>query len=200
MLRKFLQDQLACGEPTTSTNTFSSSIQFFDEKFRVHHTATAYFYAPSDPCGVGGMHREMIRATPSWRKGHSRHDCVFIETNPDLSGMHGLDVARVLQFLSFTYRGIYYPCALVRWFCRVGNAPDEETGMWIVEPGVDIDGIPEVSIIHLDCILRAAHLIPVYGDAPVPDLLEYHHSLDMFKSYYVNKFADHHSFEILHHD
>ncbi|TDL21906.1 hypothetical protein BD410DRAFT_284313 [Rickenella mellea] len=201
MIRNFLQDQLAGrDEPSTSTNAFSMSIQLFCEKIRVHHTATAYFYAPSDPCGVGGMRREMIRATPSWRKGHARQDCVFIETNPHLSGMRGLDVARVLRFLSFKFRGTHYPCALVRWFCRVGDAPDEDTGMWIVEPGVNIDGTAEVSVIHLDCIVRAAHLEPVYGSHFVPNLLEHHHSLDVFKSFYVNKFADHHCFEIVHHD
>ncbi|TDL17896.1 hypothetical protein BD410DRAFT_816325 [Rickenella mellea] len=142
------------------------------------------------------MHREMIRATPTWRKGPARHDCVFVETDPTLPGIRGLDVVRVLAFLSFKFMGIFYPCALVRWFCRVGDAPDEDTGMWMVEPGVDIHDTPEVSIIHVDSIMRAAHLEPVYGSDFVPTSLQYYHSLDVFKCFYVNKFADHHSFEI----
>ena len=85
---------------------------------------------------------------------------------------------------------------LVRWFCHVGDAPDEVTGMWMVKPGMDVNSPPEISIIHVDSIMQAAHLEPVYGSDFVPLVLQYHHSLDVFKSTYVNKFADHHSFDI----
>jgi hypothetical protein len=41
---------------------------------------------------------------------------------------------------------------------RSSNKPDEDTGMWVVEPDFNADGSPLVSVIHLDCILRAATL------------------------------------------
>ncbi|KAJ2969397.1 hypothetical protein NUW54_g12974 [Trametes sanguinea] len=44
----------------------------------VYYSATATFYAPSDPSGEGGMRREIVRANPNWRGKSSRFDCVFI--------------------------------------------------------------------------------------------------------------------------
>lgn len=54
------------------------------------------------------------------------------------------------------------------------------------------------SIIQNDSIIRAAHLIPVYGTRPVARELRHYHSLDAFDLFYVNKFADHHAFDMLH--
>jgi hypothetical protein len=142
------------------------------------------------------MRRERIRAVPTWRKGPGRYDCVFTETDPSLKGMRGLDIARVHLLFSFKYDDKTYPCALVRWYSRVGDEPDEDTGMWIVEPDFNDDGSPSEAVIHLDCILRAALLIGVYGDRFVVRTLTLHDSLDSFDSFYVNKFADHHAFEI----
>jgi hypothetical protein len=142
------------------------------------------------------MRRELIRAVPTWQKGASRYDCLFIETNPSLKGMRGLDVARVRLFLSFNYGNTPYQCALVHWYSRVGDEPDDETGMWMVEPDFHDDGTPSEAIIHLDCVLRAAHLIAVCGGSFVLPNLTLHDSLDNFDSYYVNKFVDHHAFEI----
>jgi hypothetical protein len=102
----------------------------------------------------------------------------------------------VLLFFSFDYRGKWYPCALARWYLRIGDEPDEDTGMWVVQPESDSDGEPVVSIIHLDCIVRAAHLIGVYGGDFIPRDLQVHESLDFFTFFYVNKFGDHHTFAI----
>ena len=44
------------------------------------------------------MRSEHIHAIKSWRKGPPRHDCVFVETNPDAPGMAGLDIACVRLF------------------------------------------------------------------------------------------------------
>ena len=109
--------------------------------------------------------------------------------------MLSLDVVRVLLFFSFWYEDVLYPCALVRWFKFISDEPDEDTGMWMVEPE-DNGGSPIITVIHLDCIIRAAHLIPIYGPNPVPDGVTSHNSLDAFGAYYINKFADHHAFEI----
>ncbi|KAJ7201741.1 hypothetical protein C8J57DRAFT_1064543, partial [Mycena rebaudengoi] len=51
-------------------------------------------------------------------------------------------------------------------------------------------------IIHLDSILRGAHLIPIYGDSYLPRHIRHTASLDSFRTYYINKYADHHSHEI----
>jgi hypothetical protein len=162
----------------------------------IFYSAMATYYAPSDPSGVGSMRSEHIRSTSSWRRGRARYDCAFVNSRPDVEGMRGLDVVQILQFFSFTFRDKMYPCALVRWFSPLDEERDEDTGMWMVQPEVTPDGAPVISVIHLDCILRAAHLLPIYGNTPVPVTMTFHDSLDAFPAYYVNKYADHHAFEI----
>jgi hypothetical protein len=142
------------------------------------------------------MRRERIRAIPAWRKGPGRYDCLFVVTDESLNGMRGLTIARVRLFLSFRHRDTTYPCALIHWYSHVGDKPDENTGMWIVAPEFCDDGTPFEGIVHIDCILRAAHLIGVYGDTFVPQRLTLHDSLDAFDSYYVNKYIDHNAFEL----
>jgi hypothetical protein len=110
--------------------------------------------------------------------------------------MRGLDVVRILLFFSLTFKGVTYPCALVHWFQTLEEEPDEDTGMWMVKPGVIDGGSPEISVIHLDCVVRAAHLLPFYGDKPIPRSVSIHDSLDCCAKFYVNKYADHHAFEI----
>jgi len=128
----------------------------------------------------------------SWRKGPQRHDTIFVNTDPSADGMHGLDIARVRLFFSLSYNGHKYPCALVDWFACV---PNENTGMWVVEPDIQEDGTKFTSIIHLDTVVRAAHL-PVFGPDFISRTLTLSDTLDEFTSFYVNKYADHHSFEI----
>ncbi|KAG1860056.1 hypothetical protein F4604DRAFT_1791282 [Suillus subluteus] len=110
--------------------------------------------------------------------------------------MRGMDVARVLTFFSFTYKRELYSCAVVRWFDTIGDLPNEDTGMWVVQPAHNNNNTPHISIIHIDSIYRAAHLIPVYGTQVVPAQHHHHQTYDIFHRFYVNKYADHHSFEI----
>jgi hypothetical protein len=63
-------------------------------------------------------------------------------------------------------------------------------------PDVDKAGSPLADIIHLDTILCVAHLMGVSGEGFVPRTLTPDNSLDLFYSFYVNKFIDHHAFEI----
>lgn len=139
------------------------------------------------------MRREHIRACPVWRNEAPRYDCVFVNTDADVEGMGGMDIARVMCFFSFTFEGNLYPCTVVRWFDKAGDRPDEDTGMWIVTPS---DNSQSVGIIHIDSIYRAAHLIPVYGTQNISRNLKHYNSYDAFRAFYVNKFADHHAFEI----
>ena len=110
----------------------------------------------------------------------------------------GLLVARVFLFFSVKYDGVDYPCALVHWFSVVGDAPDDETGMWIVKPDYLAGRKQFLEVIHLDAILRGAHLIGVAGSTFLPSnpKVDFLTSLNSFKSFYVNKYADHHAHEI----
>jgi hypothetical protein len=68
--------------------------------------------------------------------------------------------------------------------------------MWLVEPEFK-DGEPYIAVVHIDTIFRAVHLLPYFGKDTVPHDLSYEDSLDHYDKFYVNKFADHHSFEFL---
>jgi len=162
LIRRFLYRQ---HHPNSDSEDFlPDEVPQFHEKISLHPSAVATFYAPSDISGIGGMRRERIRAVPSWRRGASRYDCVFVNTDPLAEGMRGLDIARVQQFFSFKSRGVLYSCALVHWFSRVADEPNENTGMWVVEPDFKLNGSPSMDIIHLDSIVRATHLLGVCGE------------------------------------
>lgn len=165
-------------------------------RISVFHSAIATYHAPSDPSGIGGLHRERIQCTPSWQHGPARRDCIFAEKDPDLPGMRGLHAARILLLFSFTFQARLYPCALVQWFVPVGDEPCEDTGMWVVTPDLDDVDHRVISVIHLDCILRGAHLIGVCGEDFLPTDFHFSETLDRFHTYFVNKFADHHANEI----
>ena len=34
----------------------------------------------------------------------------------------------------FSYKSVHYPCAVICWFNKIGDRPDEDTGMWKVRP------------------------------------------------------------------
>jgi hypothetical protein len=164
----------------------------------VFPSSVATFYAPSDLCGAGGTRTERICAVNSWRGGRSRCNCVFINndlTPLDSSNLRELDVARVRLFFSFTHDGVLYPCALINQLLFIGDQPDEVTGMWIVERPCH----PSLLVVPLNAIYRAAHLIPVYRDKErLSKEVSSDNSLDKFQFYYVNKYIDHHAFELAH--
>ena len=166
------------------------------EKGYSYESAVATFHAPSDLCGVVGMHCQQIHTCSSRRSGPPRYDCVFVEKDPSLAGFCGLFVAQVILFFSFSYCNVFYPCALVRWFSVIGEKPCPDTGMWMVEPEFDEDGNIFVSVIHLDSIIQPAHLIGIYGRDPIPCDLKHTDSLSAFAAFYVNKFSDYHAFQL----
>lgn len=164
----------------------------------------ASFYAPSDFCGTGGMYHERIRANPRW-KGSRRFDTVFVTVSDEdseensVSFMHGMLVARVFLFFSFYDPKLCeeLPCALVNWFIPVTEDPDSSTGMWVLKSEVS-GGRPTLEVIHLDTIVRGAHLLPQYGSGFLPEDFNYFDALDAFKSYFVNHLIDYHAHELLH--
>ncbi|KAJ6524384.1 hypothetical protein DFH09DRAFT_1286341 [Mycena vulgaris] len=182
LLAAFLDDQIHPDRYSDDSNCFRQQ-------------SLATFYAPSDASGIRGMRRERIRSTPSWRKHGPRRDCAFAVEDQQEQGFRGMSVVRVKLFFSFTHDGVDYPCALVDWFKKVGRSPDTQTGMWIVEP--EMHGQTRLTtIIHLNTLLRGAHLIPVFGSAHIPLGFRHIHSLDAFKSFHLNKYVDHHANEI----
>ena len=124
-----------------------------------------------------------------------RYDCVYVSTDTAAEGMQGLDITHVQLYFKFSFKGITYPCALIQWFSHFMGEPDEDTGMWVVQPDTASSGAPIWTVIHLDTIVCAAHLIGVYRNGFVPCDLTFDRSLDIFRVYYVNKYIDHHAFE-----
>ncbi|KAG1787529.1 uncharacterized protein HD556DRAFT_1434418 [Suillus plorans] len=181
LLRQFLFEQKHPNDTRDISEVSEFHFPHYDGGISVFNSASSRFYSPSDLSGIGGMRMEYICACRQWRNGHACNDCIFINMKPELEGMQGFDIARVL---------------FIWWFDTVGDSPDEDTGMWIVQPAYRANHSPHMSIIHIDSIYCAAHLIPVYGAQFVSHDLKYYQSYDSFRAYYVNKYADHHAFEI----
>ncbi|KAJ7612911.1 hypothetical protein DFH06DRAFT_1274599 [Mycena polygramma] len=201
LIRRFLFDQMHPHAAVPGGRVPIADCPEFAERVFMYNSARAVFYAPSDVCGIGSMHHERIRATQSWYGGPPRFFlmCVFIEHDPEAPGFRGLHAARVRLLFRFKFLGRDYPCALIHWFSAHGDEPDPDTGMWIVKPDF-VRGRPrepEMAVVHLDSLLRGAHLIGVAGKEFVPLVnFDFSNSLDSYKAFYVNKYADHHAHEI----
>ena len=74
-----------------------------------------------------------------------------------------------------------------------------DTGFWLVEPDVNADtGQPHITVIHINSIYRAVHLMPAPQNANFVDhSVTMHTSLDTFELFYVNNLVDHHAFAVL---
>ncbi|KAG2112213.1 uncharacterized protein F5147DRAFT_744532 [Suillus discolor] len=113
------------------------------------------------------------------------HDCIFVSTNKEVNcGLDGLAITRVLCFL------------VICWFSYVTDSQNPDTGMYIVVPSTNDDGMPDISLIHIDCIFHAAHLIPLYGTDSLPREITPHDSYNVFCTFTINKYANHHVFEV----
>ncbi|KAG1843999.1 hypothetical protein C8R48DRAFT_750910 [Suillus tomentosus] len=196
MIQRFLHNQLHIADPEPPTFNPATAPTFLG-RISVFSSAAASFYAPSDLSRTGGMRHEHICVMTSWRGGPARNGCVFVSINNEVSCvLDGLVVARLLRLFSFKYRTEYLQCAIIWWFSYITDSRDPDTGMYIVAPSTNDDGTPDISIIHIDCIFRAAHLVPLYGANFLPREITLHNSYNMFYAFYVNKYADHHAFEV----
>ena len=196
LVRRFLYDQKNPGAAISPDDVPLDQCPGFNGRISVYHSAVARFFAPSDLCGAGGMHQERIRSNPNWRDEYARHDTIFVKIAPGQSSMQDMVIARVRLFFSFSFERKHYPCALVEWFIP-GDEPDEDTGMWVVMPEFHSNGRRTLAVIHLDCIARAAHLLPAFGSSFIPDELHFSDSLDVYRAYFVNSYIDHHCNEFL---
>ncbi|KAF9226131.1 hypothetical protein BS17DRAFT_794398 [Gyrodon lividus] len=162
----FLYDQQHPDGPQSSTDMPLQEMPVYRGRLDVFHSAVATFFTPSDPSGTGGMHCEHIPA---------RYDTVLVDMDNSTNSINGMDVAR---------------------YKHIGSQPNDITGLWMVHPSFEDDGSRELSVIHLNSILRAVHLLPMFGNSnPIHPAVTFDNSLNTFKGYYMNKFADHHSFE-----
>ncbi|KAH8987219.1 hypothetical protein EDB86DRAFT_2809049 [Lactarius hatsudake] len=141
------------------------------------------------------MHSECICCNPRWCKRTPQFDTAFVKHDPHLPRVRGYNVVRLCALFSFVWEDKYYPCALIRWFVHVGDVLDEVTGLWVVQPDTNANGSPAVDVIHLDSVLCAAHLLPVFGNSFIPIYLSPHESLNAFNTYYINKYIDYHAFK-----
>ena len=194
MVRRYLYDHFYPNSELPSNLLDDVAYPEFSGRVSIFYSATATFHSASDISGISGLHRENIHATPSWRNGQPRYDCAFIHPK---TNTFKFNVARILTFFSFVHGGEQFQCALVHQFFCVADGPDEDTGLWIVEPGFTEGGGPQLEIIAIGNIYRAAHLVPVYQSSQyVARSLTMHDSLDTFKQFYINKFVDYHAFGI----
>jgi hypothetical protein len=192
---QFLFDQLNPDEPPVVQQPWEN-LPDIQSNISIFHSACGIFYALSNVSGSHGMHRQIIWSTPSWHQKEAHHDCVLVVEDQDKPGMWGMIVGCVCAFLSFSFNDTVYPCALIDRFKWVGRGPDPITGMWRVWP--ELRGSqPVQAVVHIDTILHNVHLIPVFGTGHIPLQLHYSQSLDIFSLFYVNKYADHHSFEVV---
>ncbi|THV00701.1 hypothetical protein K435DRAFT_818222 [Dendrothele bispora CBS 962.96] len=168
MTRQFLHEQLSGDLELLPNRSHSNDLPFVESKINVFASAVAEFHAPRDVAGIRGMSRERIRCTESWKGAH-RKDCALVVMHKEKVGFQRFDI----------HEGIIYPCALVQWYKTYGSCPDS------------------LSVIHVDSIYRGVHLLPVFGDKPLPQKFNYRYTLDCFSTFYVNRFADHHANEIL---
>ncbi|KAH7904691.1 hypothetical protein BJ138DRAFT_1236212 [Hygrophoropsis aurantiaca] len=196
LLRRFLYDQLYPDDILSGAEVLLAECPILQGRLSAYYSASATFYAPSELAGPGGMHRELIRSNPAWLKSYPRFDTVLVQIGDADMPMRGMVIGRVLSFLSFVHDDVYYPCPLVHCFVPSGDAPDPLTGMWVVEPEL-VGDEPSIGLIHTDCIIRACHLIPRYGRWKLPLDFNFTYSLDTFKSFYLNKYADYHTHECI---
>ena len=148
---------------------------------------------PNFPHSILKLWSYIFTILQSWQ-GPPCYDTVLVSSDQTLDGMRGLEIAHIWQFYSFTFKGVKYPCALISWYDHVADEPDEDMRMWIVSPVPD-----SFTVIHLDAILRCSHLIQVFRSSYVDRWLKLtpHDSLDAFRSFYINKYADYHTHEIV---
>ncbi|TFY55613.1 hypothetical protein EVJ58_g8134 [Rhodofomes roseus] len=131
LIRRLLYDQLNPAEDYDSESEAEEvdidDCPLFHGHVALYYSARAFYYAPSELCGPGGMHSEMIRSHPNWYGTGERRDTVLVQDGLDDGVMGGMLIGRVLAFLSFSHNEVTYPCALVEWFFPVGDAPDAVT-------------------------------------------------------------------------
>jgi hypothetical protein len=142
-IRRFLFDQLYPNAPLSGDEVDIGICPIFNSSIHVFHSAEsalATFYAPSDTSGIGGMHRQHIRAAPSWRHSEARYDCMFLEKDPTLAGFRGLHAVQVCLFFRSSTNGKHFPVRLCSGSHQLtmNHAKIQVCGSWpLIGTGLD---------------------------------------------------------------
>lgn len=140
----------------------------------VYHSssAVAHFYAPNDLCGTGSrMYRERIRSNPNWRGGYAQRNTMFVETKAKFEGMRGMIIGRALLFFHL-HHDRYCSCAIVHSLVSLGNEPDEDTGLGVVQPEFGTNGQRTLAIIHVITLISRHGLLLGYYQSIAPRSLQ----------------------------
>ena len=68
LIQKFLYYQQSNDPNASDSDVSISTLPTFTKKLSVHSSASSVYFAPSNPCGIHGLHREQIRSTWQWRQ------------------------------------------------------------------------------------------------------------------------------------
>lgn len=196
LCRRYLYDQIYNDPELLSDDIPLDACPEITRHIHIYASTSSVFYAPSEISGPGGMHRELIRCSDAWCQEYRRRDTILIQMNTQVDGFRGMLVGRVVTFMRLFHEDVSYPCVLVNWFVKRGEEPDAVTGMWVVEPELE-NGCPTFGIVPLNSVVRACHLIGVYGEEFLPSNFHFSYSLDAFQAYYVNHYIDYHSYETI---
>ncbi|KAI6008013.1 hypothetical protein EDC04DRAFT_2871558 [Pisolithus marmoratus] len=159
----------------------SQFLQFQSQDNAVPNTIPSYPNIPESPLSVYHSAVSTFYA-PSDLSGLGRMHSEHIQSMPSWrKGPAWYDTVflekdqdiPVFAFFSFIYNSVRYPCVLIQWFTTILDQAQEDTGMWIMEPDFD-NGQQQMEVVHIHSIL-----------------------CDIFHMYYVNKYIDHHAFEIM---
>ncbi|KAN0140196.1 hypothetical protein V8E53_002092 [Lactarius tabidus] len=184
-LQKFLF--LFRNPDSISTHPSLPNLPQFHSCVNIHYLALTTFFVPSNLRG--------ICSTLSWYN-HPHHNTIFVVLDDTLPGMEGMVITCIQLLLLFNYSGIDHHCTLVNWLVCKDDEPDPDTGMWIVSLE-KWNRVLMTQVIDVKTIVGAAHLLLVFGQDTVPSDIHHYNSLDRYQFFFVNKYADHHSHELL---
>lgn len=123
---------------------------------------------------------------------------VFVNQDSSQKGLLSMDVAQVKLLFTLYYCQHCCQCTLVHWFQHDKDTPDQQAGMWVIKLCMRYC-VPVCSVINLATIFCMTHLIPVYDTKdPIPNTANHTASLGDYQKFYVNKYIDHHAFDVLH--
>ena len=69
--------------------------------------------------------------------------------------------------------------------------------MWIVTQEIGQTKQPALGLININSIVHSVHLIGIAGSHLVPYEVDHTNALEAFKTFYINKYIDYHTYEVV---
>ena len=80
----------------------------------------------------------------------------------------------------------------------MGTKPDKDIGCWMVELEFGDNRLAHVAVIHIDCIVHAAYLMPITRTTQLVDQsVTMHNALNKYKLFHLNRFINYYAFTSL---